>query len=134
MQFIPYLDFDGNCREAFAFYATVFNARPLVMTYGESPMAAQMPAAEHDRVMHASLETAGGVLMGADGNQTGKPNRGCVNAQVDTIEEAERIFALLADGGSVQLALQETFWANRFGMLTDRFGKGWMVNAPKAMP
>lgn len=57
----------------------------------------------------------------------------CVNAQVAGVAEAERLFAALAEGGSVQMPLQETFWAQRFGMLTDRYGKGWLVNCPKPM-
>lgn len=132
MQFIPYLDFDGQCREAFAFYAAVFNARiPMCMTYGESPMAGEMPPETHGRVMHTQLESAGGILMGADGPPHQTSNRGCVNIQVDTPDEAERIFHALADGGEVQMPIAETFWAHRFGMLTDRYGKGWMVNCMK---
>jgi PhnB protein len=135
MQFIPYLDFDGNCQEAFAFYAQAFRGRIVTcMTYGQSPMAAQVPAEARDRVMHVSLESGGGLLMGADAPPGTAPSRGCVNAQVDSPEEAERLFAALADGGTVQMALQETFWAHRFGMAIDRYGKAWMVNAPKPMP
>lgn len=132
MQFIPYLDFDGQCREAFDFYARVFNGRVTMrMTYGESPMAGEMPPATHGRVMHSQLDSGNAVLMGADGPPQHEPNRGCVNIAVDTPAEAERIYATLVEGGSVQMPLQETFWAQRFGMLTDRYGKAWMVNCVK---
>jgi PhnB protein len=135
MQFIPYLDFEGRCREAFDFYAGVFRSRiTMRMTYGESPMAADLPADAHGRIMHSQLESAGGILMGADGPPHQIPTKGCVNLPTDTPAEAERIFAALADGGEVQMALQETFWAHRFGMLTDRYGKGWMVNCMKTPP
>lgn len=132
MQFIPYLDFDGDCREAFDFYARVFDGRiTLRTTYGESPMAKDMPPETHARVMHSQLESQGAVLMGADGPPRNASNRGCMNIAVDTPAEAERIYAALGEGGSVQMPLQETFWAQRFGMLTDRYGKGWMINCMK---
>ena len=135
MQFIPYLDFDGKCREAFDFYAQVFKGKiSMRMTYGESPDAGQMPPETHSRVMHSELESAGTVLMGADGPPHNQSNKGCVNIQVDSPDEAERIFAALSEGASVQMPLGETFWAHRFGMLTDRYGKGWMVNCRKPMP
>jgi PhnB protein len=133
MQFIPYLDFDGQCREAFDFYATVFNGKiTMRMTFGESPMASEMPVEAHDRVMHSQLESAGGILMGADGPPHSASRRSCVSLPVDTPTEAERIFNALAAGGEVQMPIQETFWAERFGMLTDRYGKAWMVNCAKA--
>jgi len=136
MHFIPYLDFDGQCREAFDFYATVFKGQiTMRMTYGESPMAADMPAQAHGRILHSQLESAGGILMGADGPPPhAGSNKGCVNIQVDTPAEADRVFRALADGGQVQMPIAETFWAQRFGMLVDRYGKAWMVNCLKPLP
>lgn len=134
MQFIPYLDFDGQCREAFDFYARVFNGKVTMrMTYGESPMAKDMPPESHGHVMHSQLESGSAVLMGADAPPHGPPAKGCVNVAVDTPAEAERIYGLLSEGASVQMPLQETFWAQRFAMLTDRYGKGWMINCLKPM-
>jgi PhnB protein len=134
MKFVPYLDFDGNCHEAFDFYAVVFNGRiTMRMTYGESPMADDMPPATHGRVMHAQLETAEGVLMGADAPPPHATSKGCVNLAIDTPAEAERVFHALAEGGAVQMPIAETFWAHRFGMLTDRYGKAWMVNCTKPL-
>ena len=136
MRFIPYLDFDGQCREAFDFYANkVFNAQiTMRMTYGESPMANDMPPETHNRVMHSQLEGAGAILMGADGPPGNTGHKGCVNIDVDTPAEAERIFTALSEGASIDMPRAETFWAHRFGMLTDRYGKAWMVNCLKPMP
>ena len=134
MKFIPYLGFDSQCKEAFDFYAKIFNGKLTRFTFGESPMAADLPAATHNRIMHAQLEIADSILMGADGPPESQSNKGCVNIQVDAPAEAERIFAALSEGASVQMPLGETFWAHRFGLLTDRYGKGWMINCMKPMP
>jgi PhnB protein len=135
MQFIPYLAFDGDCREAFDFYQQVFGGQLTRMTFGDSPMAADMPPETHGKVMHSMLDAAGALLMGADlppGTANDSP-RGCVNIQVATPGEAERVFAALADGASIQMPLQPTFWAQRFGMLTDRHGQPWLVNCLNPM-
>lgn len=135
MQFIPYLDFDGQCREAFDFYAKVFKGNITYRTtYGESPMAGEMPKETHGRIMHNTLESAGGVVMGADGPPGNQNSKGCVNITVDSEAEAERVFKALAEGGEVTMPIAETFWAKRFGMLVDRYGKAWMVNCMKPMP
>jgi PhnB protein len=134
MDFIPYLSFNGNCREAFDFYAVAFNGKiTMRITFGESPAANDMPPETHDQVMHSQLETAHGVLMGTDGEPHAGAGNGVVNVVVATPEDAERVFKALADGGIVQLPLGETSWAHRFGMLTDRYGKAWMVNCVKTM-
>lgn len=135
MKFIPYLDFDGRAREAFDFYAKAFNGKiTMRMTYGESPMAGDMPPETHGRVMHSQLETPHSILMGADAPPNAAISKGCVNIAVDDPAEAERVFKALSEGGEVTMPIAETFWAHRFGMLTDRFGKGWMVNCLKPMP
>ena len=136
MQFIPYLGFDGNAREAMEFYATVFRGQLHLMTFADSPMAAEMPKEAQGRVMHAYIDAGGGALMGADAPPGSNVDAGgCVNAQVTDVAEAERLFAALSEGARViQMPLQETFWAQRFGMLIDRYGKAWMVNCLKPMP
>lgn len=131
MDIIPYLGFHGQCREAFAFYAQALGGQVVAsMTYAESPMADDMPAENRDHIMHAHLVADGANLMGADGpwNDGGNASQTCVNVMVNDNAQAERIFAALAEGGSVQMPIAETFWAHRFGMLTDRYGKPWMVN------
>jgi len=134
MKFIPYLNFDGQAREAFDFYAKAFNGKiTMRMTYGESPMAKDMPPETHGRVMHSQLETAGTILMGADGPPGAADDKGYVNIDVESVDEAERVFKALSEGGQVTVPIAEMFWAHRFGMLTDRYGKAWMVNCLKQM-
>ena len=131
MQLTPYLNFDGRCREAFEFYRDVLGGEiEGIMTYGESPMADEMPEDSHDNVMHAVLIAKGARLMGADGPPQGEgaARTMWVALIVDEASEAERIFAALAEDGDVQMAIQQTFWAERFGMLVDRFGTAWIVN------
>ena len=134
MRFIAYLNFNGNCRAAFDFYREVFRGETVMrMTYGDSPMSDQMPPDSHNLIMHCQLEADGAVLMGADGPppHTDAGVGTCINIDLTSIEEAERIFAALSDGGDVQMPLEETFWAHRWGSFTDRFGKPWMINCLK---
>ncbi len=131
MQINAYLTFDGNCRQAFEQYARVLGATiTMVSTFGESPAAAHVPAAAHDQLIHVRIERDGWVLMGSDSG--GMPYQGIhgvsVSVNVDSADEAERVFNGLSDGGKVTMALGKTFWAERFGMLVDRFGAAWMVN------
>lgn len=136
MRLNPHLNFDGNCRAAFDYYEKCLGGKvKMSMTYGESPMAAHLPAEDHGKVMHAALEIGDQLLTGSDvpAGRYGKPQGFDVLLSLDTAEEAERIFKALEDGGSVQMPLQETFWALRFGMVTDRFGIPWMVNCSKPM-
>lgn len=133
MQAIPYLNFDGQCAEAFAFYRDALGGEIVISsTYGESPMCDEMPPETRDRVMHCHLVADGAEIMGADGPPPHDRHAGtCVNLMTDTIEQAERVYAALSEGGTVQMPLQETFWAYRWGAFTDRFGKPWMVNCMK---
>jgi PhnB protein len=134
MHFIAYLNFNGNCRAAFDFYRDVFKGDiTMRMTYGDSPMRDEVPADGHGLIMHCRLQADGAVLMGADGPPPHDGNAGntWINIDVAAPEEAERIFHALSAGGEVQAPLQETFWAQRWGSFTDRFGKPWMVNCMK---
>jgi PhnB protein len=136
MKLNPYLNFNGNCEEAFQFYAKVLNGEDLrVMKFRDSPMGAQMPENEKDMVVHARFTAGDTQVMGSDapGGRYNKPQGYAVNIDVETPEEAERIFAGLSEGGNVGMVMQETFWAKRFGMVTDRFGTHWMVNCEKPM-
>ena len=131
MQITPYLNFNGNCREAFDFYATTLGGTiDGMMTYGDSPMKAEMPPEMHGRVMHARLTARGAVLMGADGPPQHQGTVDgfwvCVGA-VDP-DEGRRLFDALSDGGQVAMPFAQTFWGV-FGMTVDRFGTPWMVNA-----
>jgi PhnB protein len=107
----------------------------MLMTYGDSPMAQQMPADQHSRVMHVRLNAGGAILMGSDAPPQffSQPQGFSVSLAVKEPDEAERIFKELSDGATVRMPIQETFWAHRFGMLIDRFGTPWMVNCEKSM-
>ena len=130
---IPYLAFDGSCADAMRYYASALGGTlEILMTNGESPMAAQVPSEAADRILHARLVLpGGGVLMAGDCPPT-IPYEGIKGVSVtlnyDTIAEAERAFGALAEGGTVQMPMQPTFWARTWGMLVDRFGTPWIVN------
>lgn len=135
MQLNPHLSFNGQCDAAFKFYEKVLGGKILMrMTYGDSPMAAQTAPDAKDRIMHVRLKAGDMVLMGADAPpQFYEPMKGMVvTLGVDTPAEAERVFNALAENGTVRMPIQETFWAQRFGMLVDQFGTPWMVNCEKS--
>ncbi len=135
MQLVAYLNFPGTAREAMDFYAEVLGATVTQrFTYGESPMAEQCGPASANHVMHSQLQIDGAILMGADGPPPHQAGSTTINIMPDTPEDAERIFAALAEGGAINMPLEETFWAHRFGALQDKYGKGWMVNCLKPMP
>lgn len=136
MQLNPYLAFKGNCEEAFKFYAEVLGAEILAMIkHRDTPMKDKAPPGMEEFVMHARLNLNGSLLMGGDAPDSWykKPEGFNVQVGADTPEEAERIFKALSEGGTVNMALSETFWAHRFGTCVDRFGTPWMVNCEKAM-
>ena len=135
MQFNPYLHFNGNCEEAFKFYQQCLGAKLESMhRYGGSPMADKVPAGWENKVLHAVLAVGDRVLMGADLAPDGYQEPKGFSLSVDTknTAEAERIFNALAQNGAVEMPLQQTFWAARFGMLTDQFHVPWMVNCEQA--
>jgi len=130
MQLNPYLNFDGRCAEAFAFYADLFGGTVDSFPYAGTPAAEQMPAEWRDKIMHATLRAGDMCLMGADlppGMFT-KSQGMSVSLQVDGPAEGRRIFDRLAEGGSVTMPFEKTFWSAGFGMVIDRFGTPWMVN------
>jgi PhnB protein len=131
MQLNPYLAFNGQCEEAFKFYEQCLGGKiAMMMRYGESPMAEQTPAAARNNIAHARLVLGDKVLMGSDRppGREGATQGFHVSLGPDDPAEAERIFNALAEGGRVDMPIQQTFWAARFGMLVDRFGIPWMVN------
>ena len=134
MKAIPYVHFDGQCRAAFEFYAAVLRGEiGLIMTYRDAPVPVHLPDAAKDRIMHAVLVAGELRLMGSDmppGMFEGAKGFSVSINPADPAE-AERIHTALAEGGTVRMALQETFWAHRFGMLTDKFGTPWMVSCDK---
>jgi len=139
MQSNPYLNFDGQCRAAFEFYAKALGATiDVIMTHADSPMAGDVPPEWRDKVIHAQLDVGGTKLMGADAPPSGEgcyelPQGFSVAVHPETPAEAERVFNALADKGTISMPLQETFWALSFGTLVDRFGIPWMVNCSRPM-
>jgi PhnB protein len=131
VQLVPYLNFNGNCAEAFRFYERVLGGKiEVLLTHADSPIAAQVPPEWKDRVLHARLVVGDQVLLASDAPpEKYAPPRGIYAfVGVDTPEEAERVFAALSGGGTITMPFGPTFWASAFGMCVDRFGIGWMVN------
>lgn len=131
-QLDSYIFFNGNCAEAMRFYhQTLGGTLQPMLKYGDSPDPAQCPASDRDRVMHTTLALDDGrLLMASDtpaahGEQAS--GRFALSLFYASPEEARRVFAALAQGGSVTMQVAETFWAQAFGMCTDRFGIPWMV-------
>lgn len=134
MKLQPYLNFDGNCAEAFRFYEQVLGGKAAIQSFRDSPMAGGTAAEHLDRTLHASLEVGDQVILGSDSwpGQHATPQGFAVSISVNDEGEAERLFSQLSENGTVQMPLQETFWAARFGMLVDRYGTPWMVNCETA--
>jgi len=128
----PYLFYDGRCEEALNFYKSSVNAEiTALMRYSESPEAPPpgQPKPPADKVMHAGFKIGDTTIMASDGFCTGKPifNGFSLAISTKTEADAERTFAALSAGGQVTQPLIKTFFSPKFGMLTDKFGVGWMV-------
>ncbi len=138
MQVQSYLFFDGRCEEAVAFYQKALGAKlEFMMRYKDSPdplPPEMVPPGNEDKIMHASLQIGETLVMACDDCSPGKrPFQGfSLSLAVNTPAEADKLYAALADQGTVIMPLTKTFWSPRFGMLTDRFGVGWMVNVVDA--
>ena len=131
MELSAYLNFAGQCREAFATYERVLGGQiTFIQTHGESPMKDHVSPDWHDKIMHVSMKVGGSTVMGSDAppEHYQKPQGFYVSINPKSMEEGARIFRELSDGGRVNLPFEKTFWAAGFGMLVDRFGILWMVN------
>ena len=129
------LSFDGNCEAAFTRYAECLNGTiAFMLRWGDSPAAAEVPAAWHSKIYHATLSVGGAVIMGSDvaPDSYERPKGFELVLQMDDPLVAERVFGALAEGGTVKMPLQETFWALRFAVLVDRFGIPWSINCEHA--
>lgn len=130
MQIQPYLFFEGRCEEAVAFYQQAIGAEVLMLLrFGEAPEHGMGAPENPDKVMHATLKIGDSVVMASDGRCTGKPGFAGISLSITAASpaDAERVFNALGDGGQVFMPLAQTFFAERFGMLTDRFGVSWMI-------
>lgn len=131
MKITPYLIFNGQCEAAFKRYEPVLGGKiVMLMRFGEAPGSKDMPAGMRDQVMHVSMTIGDQLLMGSDSPPEHFEKAGgmSVSISVDDRDEGQRIFNALADGGTVRMAFEETFWAKGFGMCVDRFGTPWMVS------
>lgn len=129
-----HLNFGGNCETAFKFYEKHLGGKiTFMMPWGDSPMAKETPKGWEKKVMHASYELDGYQILGADAplDKFEKPQGFAVCLSYEKPADAERVFKALSQGGKMQMPMQETFWAQRFGMVTDQFGTPWMVNCHK---
>ena len=132
MQINPYLSFKGDCEAAFTFYERCLGGQlGTLFRYAGSPMADRVPPDWSDKVMHGSVTLPGLELNGADVAPSSvyeEPKGFSLSIQIKDVAEAERVFRELADNGRVVMPLEKTFWAERFGMVVDRFGIPWLVN------
>ncbi|HEX7635966.1 MAG TPA: VOC family protein [Noviherbaspirillum sp.] len=128
-----YLGFDGTCAEAMRFYERVLGGKiEMMMTNGQSPMCDQIPPGNEDRIMHARMVIDQGVLMAGDAMVGCEPYQGMkgfsLTLSYASAAEAKPVFEALSEGGKITMPLQKTFWAESFGMPTDRFGTPWIIN------
>ena len=131
MQLNSYLMFNGNCEAAFKFYERCLGGKiTMMMTHKEAPSAENVSPEMHNKIMHACLELENRLLMGSDcpPEYFETPQGFYVQISVPDPNTAERIFQALAENGTVKMAIAQTFWSARFGMLIDQFGTPWMVN------
>ena len=125
------LSFNGECDAAFTLYQRCLGGSVAFrLTWGESPMADQAPAEWRDKIIHATLNVGGKTLYGGDSlpGQYQQPQGFQLQLNLDDVAAAERIFTELSHGGRVNVPLQQTFWAQRFGAVVDRFGIPWAIN------
>lgn len=137
MRINPSIHFDGRCRAAFQKYHRVLGGTlETMLTYGESPMAAQVEPGWHDRIMHATLILGESELTGADVPPTvyRQPQGFSITINVESPEHASHIFTALAEGGEIKFPFQQTFWSPGYGMLVDEFGIPWEVNGAGTGP
>ena len=137
MRLYTYLNYGGNCEQAFRFYEKHLGGKiTMMMRHGEMPDPGNLPADWKNAVLHAQMTIGGTELMAADiPPHRFQPMRSAyLSLLVDGIEEAEKIYALLSDGGEILMPMAETFFAFRFAMLRDKFGTSWMVLNERPTP
>lgn len=130
MRIHPYLNFSGDCREAMTFYQSVLGGELEMNAHKDTPAAEHVPAEMQDKIMHAALKFDEGQIMASDAPMATANNFSGVYVSLHpkSVEEADKMFSGLKQGGTVEMELEETFWAKRFGMVVDKFGVKWMIN------
>jgi PhnB protein len=135
----PYLNFPGNCEQAFNFYKSVFGGEfGHISRFKDMPPqeGVTLPPGADEKVMHISLPIGNGnMLMGSDAGEWSPPisfgNNFTLSITAESREEADRIFSALAKGGNVTMPLADAFWGDYFGMCTDKFKVNWMMSFSK---
>lgn len=136
MQLNTYLNYGGNCEEAFKFYEQHLGGKiTMLMRHGEQPNP-HTPSDLGNKVLHARMQLGGTDLMGADipGDRFQPIRSAYLSLTMESDQEADRVFAVLSTGGEVYMPMGETFFASRFAMLRDRFGTSWMILHPRPQP
>jgi PhnB protein len=128
----PYLSFDGRCEEAIEFYKKAVGAEVvMLMRFKDNPepQPGMAPPGTENKILHSSLRIGESMVLASDGHCTGQLNfQGItLSLTVDSVAQADKLFAALSEGGQVRLPLTKTFFSPRFGMLADKFGVGWMI-------
>jgi PhnB protein len=133
MQLHTYLNYGGNCEQAFRFYEQHLGGKiTMLMRHGEQPTPSEVPADWNGKVLHARMNLGGTELLGADIPGYQPMRSAYLSLSVSSDEEADRIYGLLSDGGQLFMPMQETFFASRFAMLRDKFGTSWMLVRQKS--
>ncbi len=131
MNIQPYLSFDGRCEEALEFYKKAVGAQvEMILRFGESPEPGMTPPGHENKIMHCALRIGESTLLASDGECGGTTKFGGISMTLNlkTEAEADRYFQALAEGGTVTMALEKTFFSPRFGVLNDKFGITWMIH------
>jgi PhnB protein len=136
MEIQPYVFFDGRCEQALSFYADTLGAEVMLkMQYKDAPPDANRPAdpKNDNKIMHASVKIGSSILMMSDDcmSEDVTPNGYRLSLTADDLAHGEKLFNALAEAGTVNMPWQPTFWSKGFGMVTDKFGIGWMVPIPQ---
>jgi PhnB protein len=123
-----YVNYKGNCREAFQFYEKCFGGKITMMsTFKDLPDSSNIPEEQKDKILHARIEIGDTALMGADVSSAEPMRSAYITLSVPDEDETERIYRLLSEGGQIFMKMEKTFFANRFAMLRDKFGANWMI-------
>jgi PhnB protein len=135
MKVDTYLNYGGNCAEAFRFYEKHLGGTILfMMTHEQSPEPSNVPPEWGKAVLHATIQLGSATIMGADIPSCEPMRSAYLSLSVDSTEEAERVYKLLTDGGKIFMPIQETFFAHHFAMFRDKFGTSWMLLHSRPMP
>ncbi|HJQ21847.1 MAG TPA: VOC family protein [Gemmatimonadaceae bacterium] len=127
MRLDAYVNYPGNCEAAFRFYEAELHGQITVLTRHNVAPNPSLPPEWKDKVLHARIDIGNATLMGADIPGAQGMRSAYLTLTTDSVEEAERLYRVLGEGGEIFMKMEETFFAKRFAMLRDRFGTSWML-------